>query len=145
MPIHLRERIFLACFTCLSACSLVSAQVLPPTELIKKGDALWAIGQLDLAQETFKEAVKVDPKSVAAWMKLGGLQLSRQEFKLCIETYQHAIGLDANNTKAWLGLGFAYLHTGKDDLSMAAFNEAIRADPSTKEKLASVMAKLGSP
>ncbi|MBA3056903.1 MAG: tetratricopeptide repeat protein [Gammaproteobacteria bacterium] len=75
-------------------------------------------------------------------MKLAGLQLSRQQLSACIDTYQGAIGLDANNAHAWLGLGFAYLHNGQDALAMAAFNQAVRADPSTQEKLTPLLAKL---
>ena len=138
-------RILLACLAFMTASGIASAQAPAPATLIKQGDEQWAAGQLDLAQKTFERAVSADPRSVTARMKLGGLQLSRQDFKACIETYQQTIGLDSKNAKAWLGLGFAYLHTGKNDMSLAAFNEAIRADPGNKEKLASVMAKLGSP
>lgn len=144
MRITYDVRNFLTCLTWVMACGLASAQSSPPADLMTQGDAQWAAGKLDLAQKAFQDAVKADPKSLPALMKLGGLQLSRQEFKACIDTYQRAIGMDSKNTKAWLGLGFAYLHLGKDDLSMAAFNEAVRADPSVKDKLAPVMAKLGA-
>jgi cytochrome c-type biogenesis protein CcmH/NrfG len=78
-------------------------------------------------------------------MKLAGLEISRQNFKACIAIYQRAIGLDANHAKAWLGLGFAYLHTGQNALSAAAFDVAVRIDPSKKDALASVLAKLNLP
>lgn len=126
------------------ACSALSAQAALPDNLIAQGDQKWAQGELDAAQTAFEEAVKAQPRSVPAHMKLAGLQLYRQDFRACIETYQRTIGLDAKNAKAWLGLGFAYLHTGKNDLSLAAFNEAIRADPANKDKLAPVLAKLGT-
>lgn len=124
---------------------IVPAQADAPNDLIAKGDQQWAKGHLDLAQKSFEQAVIAEPSSVSANMKLAGLQLSRQEFKASIETYQRTIGLDSKNVKAWLGLGFSYLHTGKNDLSLAAFNEAIRVDPGLKEKLAPVLAKLGTP
>lgn len=133
------------CAALLSSFALWSAQAVMHVDLITLGDQQWAAGQLDQAQSTFEQAVRSEPKSVTAHMKLAGLQLSRQEFTACIGTYQRTIGLDANNAKAWLGLGFAYLHTGQNVLSLASFNEAIRVDPSNQEKLASVLAKLKAP
>jgi len=141
----IRQRTLLGCAALITGFVIWSAQAAAPNTLIAQGDQQWAAGQLELAQKTFEHAVKAEPRSVDARMKLAGLQLSRQEFKACIETYQRAIGLDANNARAWLGLGFAYLHTGQNDLSLAALDEAIRIDPGNREKLASVLAKLGTP
>lgn len=141
----IRQRTLLGCAALITGFVIWSAQGAAPNTLIALGDQQWAAGQLELAQKTFEHAVKAEPRSVNAHMKLAGLQLSRQEFKACIETYQRAIGLDANNARAWLGLGFAYLHTGQNDLSLAALDEAIRIDPGNQEKLAPVLAKLGTP
>jgi cytochrome c-type biogenesis protein CcmH/NrfG len=77
-------------------------------------------------------------------MKLGGLQLSRQDFRSATETYKQTISLNAGNAKAWLGLGFSYLHSDQKDLTLAAFNEAIRIDPGYKDRLAMLMTKLAA-
>lgn len=142
MSAKIRRGILVGCTALITGFVIWSAQAIVPSALIAQGDPQWAAGQLDQAQKSFEQAVKDDPTSVSAHMKLAGLQLSRQEFKSCIATYQGAIGLDANNARAWLGLGFAYLHTGQSALSLAAFNEAIRVDPVNREKLASVLTKL---
>jgi len=144
MGAKLRQGILIGCTALITGFVIWSAQAKMPSTLIAQGDQQWAAGQLDLAQQTFEQAVKAEPQSVSAYMKLAGLQLSRQDFKGCIDTYQRAIGLNANNAKAWLGLGFAYLHTNQNDLSLAAFEEAIRVDPANKEKLASILVKLGA-
>ncbi|MDI1246765.1 MAG: tetratricopeptide repeat protein [Rhodoferax sp.] len=135
----------LLCTTLLVFGSPAWAQVPASAPLLKQGDEQWAAGKLDLAEKTFEQAVSAQPRSVAARMKLGGLQLSRQNFKAATETYKEVISLDAKNGKAWLGLGFSYLHMDRNDLSLAAFNEAIRVEPSYKERLAPVMAKLTAP
>ena len=93
----------------------------------------------------YKEALAEEPGAVDIELKVAGLQLSNNDFAACIPSYQHVIGLDANNVRAWLGLGFAYLHTGKNSLSMAAFNEALRLDPSKKDALNPMLAKLQTP
>jgi tetratricopeptide (TPR) repeat protein len=112
------------------------------TSLISKGGDMWATGNLDVAQKDFEQAVSLDPRSVAAHMKLAGLQLTRNDFSGSINTYQRVIGLDPKNALAWIGLGISYLHTGKNELSLAAFDEAVRIDPKRKEQLDSVMSKL---
>ncbi len=134
----------IACATLLSAFALWSAQATPSIDLIAQGDQQWGAGQLDLAQNTFEQAVRAEPKSVKAHMKLAGLQMSRQNFKACIPIYQTAIGLDANNDKAWLGVAFAYLHTEQDALAGAAFDAAIRINPGNREKLALMLEKLNT-
>ena len=142
MNTTIRQRLLIGCAVLITGFVTWAAQAPVPPDLLAQGEQHWAAGELDQAQESFKQALKAEPRSVNAHMKLAGLQLSRQQFAACIDTYQGAIGLDANNARAWLGLGFAYLHTGQDALAMAAFNQAVRADPSTKEKLAPVLAKL---
>ena len=135
----------LMCAALLAFGSSAWAQTSALAPLLNQGDEHWAAGKIGLAQKTFEQAVTVQPRSVAARMKLGGLQLSRQNFKAATETYKEAISLDAKNGKAWLGLGFSYLHMDRNDLSLAAFNEAIRVEPSYKDRLAPVMAKLALP
>lgn len=144
MNTTLRKFLMMGCAAVLSVFALWSAQAAMNEDLLTKGEQQWAAGQLDLAQATFAQAVRAEPKSVAAHMKLAGLQLSQQDFKASIATYQSAIGLDANNDKAWLGIAFAYLHTGKDALAAAAFDSAIRINPTNRDKLAPVLEKLNA-
>lgn len=112
------------------------------SRLIIRGEKQWAAGDLDGAQQDFEQAGQVDPNSVEAFMKLGGLQLARNDFGHSILTYQHVIGLDQKNVRAWMGMGIAYMHTGQNELSLAAFGEAVRLDPTRREQLAVVMDKL---
>lgn len=138
----IRQSILIGFAVLITSFVIWSAQAPMPPDLLAQGEQQWAAGELDQAQKSFEQALQAQPRSVSAHMKLAGLQLSRQQFTACIDTYQRAIGLDANNARVWLGLGFAYLHTGQDALAMAAFNQAVRADPSTQEKLAPLLAKL---
>jgi Tfp pilus assembly protein PilF len=132
----------LACATLTSLSAATWAQASPTPPLLAQGDAQWASGKLDLAQKSFEDAVAAQPKSVEAQMKLGGLQMTRLDFRAANETYKKAIGLDANHAKAWLGLGFSYLHGDQKGLALAAFNEAIRIDPGYRDRLATLITKL---
>ncbi len=107
--------------------------------LIAQGDKLWAAARLDDAAKSFEQAIAANPASVAAHMKLAGLQLSRQDYNRAAQTYQRTISLDAKNSKAWIGLGFAYRHTSRPELARAAFQEAVRIEPARKAQLASLL------
>lgn len=127
----------------LSTLLAVSVQAAEATSgLIAKGDKQWGAGNLDGAQATFAQAVKAEPLSIEVQFKLGGVQLSRNDFAAAIQTYQQIIGIDAKNVRAWLGLGISYMHTGEKELSRAAFEEVVRLEPQRKEALSAVLTKL---
>jgi len=126
-------------------CSPVLASTQATEALVARGDQLWKEGKLEDARQSFQTALLAEPRSTEIQMKLGGLQLSTNDFAASIQTYKNVISLDGRNVRAWLGLGFSYLHTGKSSLSMAAFDEAIRLDPSKKVALQPVMDKLQKP
>ncbi len=134
-----------ACAAILCGVAVTAVQAAPTgsaqTEaaLIAQGDKHWAAARLDDAARSFEQAVAANPDSVAAHMKLAGLQLSRQDYNRAAQTYQRTISLDAKNSKAWIGLGFAYRHTARSELARAAFEEAARLDPSRKPQLAPLL------
>lgn len=117
------------------------AAKLADSALIAQGNKQWEAGRPEDARKSFEQAIVINPRSIDAQMKLGGLQLSSLNYAAAIQTYQRTISLDGNNAKAWMGLGLAYLHTGQGELSRAAFGEAIRVDPSRSESLAKLMEK----
>ena len=122
-----------------------SALAEPTSSLLAQAYQAWSQGHLDQAQQLYEKAVKADPNSVEGHMKLAGLHLSRNNFSACIKEYQRVIGLDPKNAKAFIGLGLAYMHSGDKSLTRAAWEEALRLDPSRKEQLAPLLAKLEAP
>lgn len=115
------------------------------TELIAAGTRLLEQGKLEPAREALEAATKADPYSVAAYMKLGGVNIAQNNFSAAISAYKHAIGLDPNNAKAFIGLGIAYLHSGNKSLTRAALEEAMRLEPGRKTQLAPIIARLNLP
>lgn len=111
-------------------------------ELIANGTRLLEQGKLEPAQKAFEAAVKADPRSVDANMKLAGVNIAQNNFGAAIGIYKQVIGLDPNNAKAFIGLGIAYLHSGDKSLTRAALQEALRIEPKRKDQLAPVMAML---
>ena len=114
-------------------------------ELIADGTRLLEQGKLEPARAAFEAAAKADPRSVAAYMKLGGVNIAQNNFSAAIAIYKQAIGLDPNNAKAFIGLGIAYLHSGDKFLTRAALEEAMRLEPGRKPQLAPIIATLNSP
>ncbi len=79
---------------------------------IEQGNRLWEEGKLEEAQKRFEEAVKADPKSIDALMKLAGIQMTRLNYSGAILTYRDVLAIDPKYAKAWMGMGMCYLHSG---------------------------------
>jgi Tfp pilus assembly protein PilF len=105
----------------------------------------WSAGHLDQAQQSYEQALKANPRSVEARMKLAGLYITRKDYSASTKQYQRAISLDPKNAKAWIGLGISYLHSGDKSLTRAAWEEALRLEPARKQQLAPLLAKLDTP
>ncbi|GAB6053585.1 hypothetical protein JCM17960_24050 [Magnetospira thiophila] len=101
-------------------------------KLVAEGQTFWEQSQPDQAEASFKAALKADPASLDAHLKLGGLYLSRQDYDTAIGHFQSAIGLDPSNGKLFAVLGMAYLHSNRTPLAQAALQEALRIDPELK-------------
>lgn len=134
----------LICVFSLSFLSPVWASTPPPsaTDLIANGTRLLEQGKLEPAQQAFAAAVKADPRSVDAHMKLAGVNLVQNNFTAAIALYKQAIALNPNNARAFIGMGIAYLHSGDKSMSRALFEEALRLEPKRREQLAPILAKL---
>ncbi|MGO9443358.1 MAG: tetratricopeptide repeat protein [Thiobacillaceae bacterium] len=127
-------------FLCLSIPA--SAQANPTDALLARGYHQWSTGHRELARRSYELAVKADPRSVEAHLRLAGLYLTGKDYSASTKQYQCAISLDPKNAKAWIGLGISYLHSGDKDLTRAAWQEAIRVEPARKAQLAPLLARL---
>ena len=110
--------------------------------LMAEGESLWEQGQLPQAAERFRQAAELDPRSVDARMKLGGVYVAEQNFPAGRDAFQEAIGIDPNNADAFVALGIAYLHVGSGP-ALAAFDQALQLDPSLFKRLDPIMKRLG--
>jgi tetratricopeptide (TPR) repeat protein len=135
-------RMSLALLCALSLTTAVAAAPDSAAALIAKGSRLLEQGKLEPARKAFAAAVKVDPRSVDARMKLAGVNIAQNDFTAAIPLYKQAIALNPNNAKAFIGMGIAYLHSGDNSMSRALFEEAMRLEPQRKEQLAPILAHL---
>ena len=136
---YLRPAMILA-----AACFLASGvqATTATTSAIEQGNRLWEEGKLEEAQKRFEDAVKAQPKSIDARMKLAGIQVTRLNYSNAISTYRDVLAIDPKFAKAWMGMGMCYMHTGAREMARAAFEEALRAEPGRKAQLEPVLAQL---
>ncbi len=82
-----------------------------------------------LAPEYFKNAIRLDSKSVEAWYGLGKYYQDVQDFKNAIETYNSLLKFD-NNKNAKYNLGVIYFLNVKDyKNAIQYYSDAINVDP----------------
>ena len=136
----LSRRLLLAGAVALACIQPLAAETAGQT--LAQADRYWAEGKLTEAQQAFEAAAREQPASTAVRLRLAGFQLAQQQMDACIANYKQVIGQEPKNSKAWIGLGMAFLHISQPENARAAFEEAIRADPSRKEQLALLLAKL---
>jgi protein O-GlcNAc transferase len=136
----MRERAAIVLVLLLGAGGAIAAETGPAdAALVAAGYRQWEAGRIEDARKSFEQAIAVNPHSVEAHMKMGGLLLTNNRYPEAIQTYQKLIAFDADNAKAWIALGLAYRHTGQPELSRAAFGEAVRIEPARNAQLAGLL------
>ncbi|MEO1399778.1 MAG: tetratricopeptide repeat protein [Cyanobacteria bacterium J06635_1] len=81
------------------------------------------------AIEAYCEAIRIDRRYAAAYLKLGQVLLSQEKPDEAIATYQKVVELDSNNVDAYLALGNAWASLGNEEEASRAFVRAINIDP----------------
>lgn len=109
---------------------------------VAAGFALWQAGDLDGAENAFREAVSADPTAAEPRMKLAGLLISRQRYREGIEQFQEVVGHSPGNANAFVGMAIGYLHLGQTPLAAAALEEALRADPASAARVEPLLARV---
>ena len=101
--------------------------------------------QLDVAEEKYKAALEMRPKSPEALNGLAGLYVKTEQFTAAAEIYQQLLKEKPGSADAWRGLFLAYARAHQDAQAMNAlshFPNAIKAglshDPDFLQTLASI-------
>lgn len=114
-------------------------------ELLQQADTAWAAGDLEAAENSFKEAVAVTENGESD-LRLGGFYISQNRLADAITAFQSSLtkGLPSPKleSRAFLGMGIAYLHFDKPSLARAAFDEAAKIDPSRSEEIKELLEEM---
>ena len=96
--------------------------------LVAKGDALYAMGHLDLARGAYRSAVAVDPGSVNALVGLGRT-LVRSDPKAAEAAFLDAATRQPDDVTALSNLGIARDLQGRHEDAQAAYRKALAVAP----------------
>ena len=86
-------------------------------------------GDFEKAIADFTEAIRLNPKSAAAYVQRGYLRYIKGENADAIRDYTEAIRLDASDAYAYYGRGGAWTNLRQFDKARSDYSEAIRIDP----------------
>lgn len=90
------------------------------------GAAYFTRGQLGIALEELKEAVKADPRYAPAYNMLGLVYLELREFPQAEENFQRAFSLDDNNPEFHNNYGWFLCQDGRPDEGIKHFFAALK-------------------
>jgi Flp pilus assembly protein TadD len=96
--------------------------------LTAKGDALYAMGQRDLARTAYRAAVARDPSAVAAQLGLGRT-LAQSDPAAAETAFLAALQQDRNNVAALNDLGVTYDVRGRHEEAQKAYRLALTISP----------------
>ncbi len=100
--------------------------------LATEGDALYAMGQLLLAQNAYRAAVAADPQLVTAQLGLGRT-LVRADPPAAEKAFEAVLALEPTNAAALNNLGIARDLQGRHADAQAAYQQALAATPDAKD------------
>jgi len=106
--------------------------------------------RLDLAMESFKQAVKVSPNSSLPWEQMGAVYYKQRNLKSAQGAYERALELNPRSATAHRGLGAVYvgqylLQPNKEEIltaGMDEWNRSLEMDPNQPE-LVKLLEKYG--
>lgn len=105
--------------------------------LVARGDALYAMGHLDLARGAYRSAVAVDPGSVGALVGLGRT-LVRSNPKAAEAAFLDAATRQPDNVTALSNLGIARDLQGRHEDAQAAYRQALAVAPDSTDVTANL-------
>ncbi len=100
--------------------------------LTAKGDALYAMGQRELAQTAYRAAVAIDPSAVAAQVGLGRT-LAQSDPQAAEAAFLAALKHDPNNVVALNDLGVMWDVQGRHEEAQKAYRHALSVSPKATE------------
>ncbi|KAG9231411.1 tetratricopeptide [Amylocarpus encephaloides] len=108
-------------------------QYQPPVQQVTLNEVVWlqigscfeVLGNLESAIESYEQALRLNPRSIAAMNAISCILRAQEQFHKAVEYLQNILKLDGNNGDVWGSLGHCYLMM--DDLQQAysAYQQAL--------------------
>jgi len=107
-------------------CQLEPGDVLPVNELAL---SYMAAGELYLAEQSLRAALKIEPQSLQALANLGALLQRRGFLEAAAEQYSAFLDIEPEDIEVRCNLANALMEAGQDDLALTAIGEALKRSP----------------
>lgn len=104
-------------------------------KLVEAGNKLWAEGNLEQAEVTFREAISLDSEAALPHARLAGLLLSQNRNDEARTEYQNAIINDPEDPNLFLALAIVYLHEKSYSNARAMVAMALELEPDKENAL----------
>ena len=103
----------------------------PPNPKIVFEEAQRALNAHDYAkaEQGFRDVIKIDPHSAAAYADLGVVYMRRSEYKRAIDAFKNAKKIAPEVAGIDLNLGLAYYHQNDFAAAIPPFTRVLHADP----------------
>lgn len=135
---HRSRYLVVFCAVCLF-CLAVSGQDVRPADAADpkaRVDQLFELGisygkdkKYDLAIDTYRELLKIEPMHPSALHNLGVVLGNTKRHQEALEAFQGAVKLAPYHAAFHASLGSAYMNLRRWDESLASLNESLRLDP----------------
>lgn len=93
------------------------------------GDCFTKLGDGDAGKNAYMQAIEFDPYSAKAFIGLGTVSLTKQNYDVAVPQFQKAISLAPEDEMANLGLGLAFQGLGKLDEAVRWVVKSLEINP----------------
>jgi tetratricopeptide (TPR) repeat protein len=105
------------------------------SQIFSYAEALRKAGKVNQAVAAYQKAIAAKPDFALAYMNLGGVFLSENEYDKAIESLKRAMELDSSLTSVLTNLALAYNQLGKFDQSETLLRKQLITNPRHPEAL----------
>jgi len=104
-----------------------------PEAYMNMGRAYSAMGDMPLAIQAYRDALKLRPDYHEAWYNMGLVYLKQKNTEDAVKAFKAAVELTPSFLNAWFNLGIAYGRSGDDASSIKAYKKALQISPDHKQ------------
>jgi tetratricopeptide (TPR) repeat protein len=97
--------------------------------MLRKAHSLIEDGRLDLAGQTLRELLTLEPDNAEAWYRLGNVLKDLNQLTDALDSYQRAIEFRPRYGAAYCNRGVVLLSLGRADEALDGLRQAIEIDP----------------
>jgi tetratricopeptide (TPR) repeat protein len=92
---------------------------------LEKGNSYLNNGELEKAEQTFKDGIKAEPENLIYQCQLGLTLIEKKEFKSAQKVLEKVLETDSNNVAAIWYSGIGYYRGGQDRNAIEKFEKAL--------------------